>query len=228
MGSVTSRRIIEPQIGAKLLTLNYTESQPPAEFAQHVHDRSDDNIILLQGQADLRQGATRTPFHAGQCAFVPAGQIHGTITTASDTVMISFQVPPDLALYTGARDSSRPGAAPPKGKITPGAVKFVDFAQHNGIFLGPEMGATRATAAHRRLHPGEAFPMSLARGTEGLIFVWKGAILSVVGRSAEGRRVLAANEKDTIFLSGPVRLTVSNPGPAQAIVFQVQTVPPRQ
>src|SRR3569833_147853 len=98
---------------------------------------------------DLRQGDSRVPYRAGECAFVPAGQIHGTITTGSgDTVMISFQTPPDLVLYTGARDSSKPGAAPPKGVITPGAVKKVNFAAKNGFFTEPSMGAMRGAGAH--------------------------------------------------------------------------------
>jgi len=82
MGNVTAMRIIQPGVGARQLTLNYSFSQSGSEFAQHVHDYSDDTILVLEGQADLRQGGTRTPVSAGTCAFVPAGQIHGTITTA--------------------------------------------------------------------------------------------------------------------------------------------------
>ena len=89
--------------------MNFSVSQDGREFSQHVHDYSDDTILILQGQADLRQGDSRTPLHAGQCAFVPSGQIHGTITTgAGDTIMISFQVPPDLVLYTLAIAHAKP------------------------------------------------------------------------------------------------------------------------
>src|ERR1700694_195871 len=83
MGKVTSRRIVHPDIGAKYTTLNYSVSQDGAEFSQHVHDHSDDTILVLQGQMLLRQGESRVPYHAGQCAFVPAGQIHGTVTTGT-------------------------------------------------------------------------------------------------------------------------------------------------
>ena len=128
MGEVTSRRIVHPGIGAKKTTLNYSVSKPGAEFAQHVHDYSDDTILVLQGEVDLRQGDSLKRFRAGECAFVPTGQIHGTVTAGTgDAIMISFQNPPDLILYTGARDSKKPGAAPPKGVITPGAVKFLNF-----------------------------------------------------------------------------------------------------
>ena len=98
MGKVTSRRIVYPDMGAKRTTLNYSASEDGAEFSQHTHDQSDDAIVVLQGRMDLRQGDSRTPYQAGQCAFVPGGQIHGTITTAPDTIMISFQTPPDFAL----------------------------------------------------------------------------------------------------------------------------------
>ena len=141
MGKVDSRRILHPDMGAKRITLNWAVSEPGHEFPQHVHDYSDDTFLVLQGQVDVRQGDSRKPLPAGQAAFVPSKQIHGTITTGTGTaILISFQCPPDLALYTGARDSSRPGAAPPNGVITPGAVKLLDFADKNGFFTYPGDG----------------------------------------------------------------------------------------
>ena len=108
MGDVTSRRIIHPGLGAKKTTLNLSVSKPGAEFAQHVHDYSDDTILVLEGEVNLRQGDSLHLFKAGECAFVPTGQIHGTVTAGTgDATMISFQNPPDLILYTGARDSKR-------------------------------------------------------------------------------------------------------------------------
>ncbi len=221
MGKVTSTRVVQPDVGAKRLTLNFSVSQDGREFSQHVHDYSDDTILILQGQADLRQGDSRRPFHAGQCAFVPTGQIHGTITTGEgDTIMISFQVPPDLVLYTGARDSSKPGAAPPKGVITPGAVKFVDFASKNGFFTGPAMGSKRAAAAHRVLKQGETFVDDVGAGGEGLLFVWKGAI-----RVKDGARVYNAGERDTVFISGAKHLEVAGDSAQPAEVIQVLAPP---
>jgi len=112
MGEVTSRRIVHPGLGAKKTTLNLSISQPGAEFPQHVHDISDDTILVLQGEVNLRQGDSLRLFKAGECAFVPTGQIHGTVTAGTgDAVMISFQNPPDLILYTGARDSKKGGGS---------------------------------------------------------------------------------------------------------------------
>ena len=220
MGAVTSMRIVHPDVGAKHVTLNYSESVAGAEFAQHVHDYSDDNILILQGQADLRQGDSRKPFHEGQFAFVPAGQIHGTVTTGTGkTIMISFQVPPDLVLYTGARDSSKPGAAPPKGIITPGAVKFGEFADRSGFFISPRMGAMRGAATYRKLKAGESFSASAGSGGELMLFVWKGAI-QVKDKSSS----YSAGEKDTVFAFGPADLKVRSNAP-ETVVIEVQAPP---
>ena len=169
MGDVTSRRIVHPGLGAKKTTLNLSVSKPGAEFAQHVHDYSDDTILVLDGEVNLRQGDSLRLFKSGQCAFVPTGQIHGTVTAGKkDATMISFQNPPDLILYSGARDSKKTGIAP-KGLITPNAVKYVHFGKKNGMFSGPAEGSLRATGTHRRLKPGEKFHLSLADGGEGVL-----------------------------------------------------------
>ena len=219
MGKVTSMRIVSPDTGAKRLTLNYSVSQAGSEFSQHVHDYSDDTILVLQGQADLRQGPTRTPMAAGTCAFVPTGQIHGTVTTSDDTIMISTQVPPDLVLYTGARDSSKPGAAPPKGAITPGAVKYVQFANVNGAFVNAKMGARQVGVARRVLRKGEAFKTNISDG-EQLLFVWKGTIVA----KAENSTYQAA-EKDTVLAAGTGAIEVVGDSDEPAIVIQIQAPP---
>jgi mannose-6-phosphate isomerase-like protein (cupin superfamily) len=217
MGKVTSRRIVHPDLGAKRTTLNYSVSQDGSEFSQHVHDHSDDTILVLQGQMDLRQGDSLAPYHAGQCAFVPAGQIHGTITRgAGETIMISFQTPPDLVLYTGARDSSKPGAAPPKGVITPGAVKTIDFASKNGFFTNAAMGSKQAAGAHLKLKRSEHFSTDVAAGGEQVLFVWKGAL-----KVKDQSNTYAAGEKDTVFITGPAHLEVSGDS-EESVVIQIQ------
>ena len=221
MGKVDSRRILHPEMGARKLTLNYAVSQPGHEFPQHVHDYSDDTFLVLQGQVDVRQGDSRRPLYTGQAAFVPSGQIHGTITTGTGTaILISFQCPPDMVLYSGGRDSSRPGAAPPKGVITPGAVKLLDFSNQNGFFVHPGMGSKRVAVAHRKLKPGEKFSTDIAEDGEQMLFVWKGA-LSV--KSPQG--VYTAGERETVFISGKNSLEVQNSSADQAIVIQVQAPP---
>lgn len=221
MGEVTSRRIIHPDLGARKTTLNYSVSRPGAEFAQHVHDYSDDTILVLQGEVDLRQGGSLRRFRAGECAFVPSGQIHGTVTAGSgEAIMMSFQNPPDLVLYTGARDSKKPGAAPPKGVITPGAVKFLKFGDKNGAITSPAMGSARGSFAYRKLKASAKLPISVPAGAEQLLFVVRGS-LAVKDQSATH----SAGEKDTVFVTGPAELEVSA-GPGQdTVVIHVQAPP---
>lgn len=221
MGKVNSRRIVHPEMGAEKLTLNYAVSEPGHEFPQHVHDISDDTFLVLQGQVDVRQGDSRRPLLTGQAAFVPSGQVHGTITTGESTaILISFQVPPDTVLYEGLRDSLRPGALPPKGSITPGAVRILDFANSNGFFVHPGMGSKRVAVAHRKLKPGEKFSTDIGGHGEELLFVWQGAI-SV--NSKEG--LLEARERETVFVSGTNSLQVVNNTSTEAIVIQIQAPP---
>jgi len=222
MGDVTSRRIVHPDLGAKMTTLNYSVSRPGAEFAQHVHDGCDDTILVLEGEVNLRQGPSLHLFRAGEAAFVPAGQIHGTVTAGTgEATMISFQNPPDFILYTGARDSKKAGAAPPKGDITPGAVKYLRFDGKNGYFTSPAMGAKRGVGAHRKLKPGESFRTSVAAGGEQVLFVWKGAI-EVTDKSG----VRQVGEKDTVFIQGPAEVTVKGAaGAGETRVIQIQAPP---
>lgn len=220
MGDVTSRRIVHPDLGAKKTTLNFSISRPGAEFAQHVHDYSDDTILVLQGEVNLRQGDALHLFKEGEVAFVPTGQIHGTVTAgAGEAIMISFQNPPDLILYTGARDSKKAGAAPPKGVITPGAVKYLRFDDKNGAFTSPAIGAARGVGAHRKLKAGQSFRTRVEAGGEQALFVWKGAV-SV----RDGKSVYQAGERDTVFIQGSADLTVTGTTP-ETRVIQIQAPP---
>ncbi|MCL4781846.1 MAG: cupin domain-containing protein [Bryobacterales bacterium] len=221
MGTVTSRRIISPAQGAKNTTLNLSVSEPGAEFAQHTHGDSTDTILVLEGEVNLRQGPGLHLFKAGEAAFVPAGQIHGTITAGTGpAVMISFQNPPDLVLYTGARDSSKPNAAPVQGDITPGAVKYVNFREKNGQFVGLKEGATVVAAFHRKLTRNDRISTRVEPNGEALFFVWRGAI-----RVSDGKNVYKAGERDTVFISGKARLTVTGDADGVTEVVQVQAPP---
>jgi quercetin dioxygenase-like cupin family protein len=221
MGEVTSRRIVHPGLGAKKTTLNYSVSKPGDEFAQHVHDYSDDTILVLKGEVDLRQGDSKKRFTAGHCAFVPSGQIHGTITAGTgEAIMISFQNPPDLILYTGARDSKKPSAAPPKGEITPGAVKYLNFADKNGQVTSGATGAQRGAFAHKKLKPAETFRAKVPAEGEHLLFVWGGSI-----RVKDSAGAYTAGEKDTVFITGPTEYEVTAGPESRTTVIHVQAPP---
>jgi enterochelin esterase-like enzyme/quercetin dioxygenase-like cupin family protein len=217
MGRVTSNRIIHPEMGASRITLNLSVSNRGDEFAPHVHTESDDTILVLTGAGEMRQGDSKRRVPAGQSIFVPSGQIHGTITTEDNSMMISFQTPPDFVLYTGARDSMKPGAAPPQGVITPGAIKYVDFESRNGLFADRTIGAERIKAAHHEIAPGTELVTEVSSGSEQVLFVWKGSVI------ANGN--IRAGERDTIFARGPARVRVRNGASARAVVIQAQAPP---
>ncbi|MEM2888965.1 MAG: cupin domain-containing protein [Candidatus Bathyarchaeia archaeon] len=113
MGNGKSLRIIYPEMGAKHLTLNHSIFEPGQEFPQHIHEVSDDIFIVLEGGVSLRCGQVYTPIFKGDAVFVPAGEVHGTVnTTNSEAKLISFQGPPDPALYCGVKDALVTGRVP--------------------------------------------------------------------------------------------------------------------
>ena len=112
MGKGDNWRIVHPEMGARRLTLNHGLHEPGQEFTQHLHDESEDMIVVLEGRGALRQGDTYTPIEAGEGIFVPVGEVHGTVNdSGAPARLISFQAPPDPALYAGKRDHGA-GASP--------------------------------------------------------------------------------------------------------------------
>lgn len=221
MGRIEGKRMVYPDMGAKRLTFNYIESQPGDEFPQHVHDYSDDTFLVLQGQVDVRQGDSRRHLGTGHAAFVPNGQIHGTITTGTEkALLISFQAPPDLKLYSGERDSSKPGAKPPVGVITPGSVQLLEFQNKNGFFLHRGLGSQRVAVAYRTLKPAEEFQADLPASGEGLLFVWKGGVVVQQGQSRH-----RLEETNLLFATDAGKVLVKNTTAAPSIVVQVQSPP---
>ena len=193
----------------------------PVTSPQHVHGDSDDTFLVLQGEVDVRQGDLRRGLPTGHAAFVPGEQIHGTVTTGSGkAVLISFQAPPDYRLYTGERDSSKPGAKPPKGIITPEAVQLIEFQNKKGFFVHPGMGSQRVAVAHRKLNPGQKFRAELPKDGEGMLFDWKGEI-SVKHSSG----VYAVPERALLFAVDAGTLEVSNSASQETVVIQIQSPP---
>jgi hypothetical protein len=193
MGEVTCQRIVHPGIGVKKTTL--TTPSPNLEPSSRTTFTTTPmtrfwscKVKWISGKA-TRCGVSKP----GECAFVPTGQIHGTIMGGTgEAIMISFQNPPDLILYTGARDSKKPGAAPPNGVITPGAVKFLNFDGKNGLVTFGAMGSERAAFAYRKLKSSETLKTRVDAG-EQVLFVLKGLIQI---KDAAGSYL--AGEKDTL------------------------------
>ena len=113
MGQGNSRNLVGPSTGAQGITLNYSVFQPGQEFPQHFHESSADIFIVLEGGVSVRQGDVYTSIIAGEFAYVPSPEVHGTVnTTTAEATLISFQAPPDQALYRGERDPSKTGTTP--------------------------------------------------------------------------------------------------------------------
>lgn len=105
MGTGENWRVVYPEMGAVNITLNYAVHAPGTLFTPHVHERSEDVIVVLEGRGEIRSGDRLLPFEAGDVLYVPAGVFHGTINTGDERlVMFSCQAPPDPALYTGEKD----------------------------------------------------------------------------------------------------------------------------
>jgi mannose-6-phosphate isomerase-like protein (cupin superfamily) len=104
-GNGKNWKVIFPEMGAKNITLNYVEHAPGVTFTPHVHENSEDVIVILKGRGHIRSNDEMIPFEAGDVLYVPPGVFHGTTNTGDETlIMFSCQAPPDAALYTGARD----------------------------------------------------------------------------------------------------------------------------
>ena len=105
MGTGENWRVVYPEMGAKNITLNYAVHAPGTVFTPHVHEESEDVIVVLKGRGEIRSGDSFLSFEAGDALYVPAGVFHGTINTGDEPlVMFSCQAPPDPALYTGEKD----------------------------------------------------------------------------------------------------------------------------
>jgi len=105
MGVGDTRCVIGPHNGARRVTLNYSVFPPGAAFTRHVHEESEDVIIVLQGRGVVRLDDQEFPIQAGDVVHVMPGEFHGTVNgQEGEMVVISCQAPPDLKLYTGERN----------------------------------------------------------------------------------------------------------------------------
>ncbi len=108
MGKGKNWCVVYPGIGAQQITLNYAIHDIGNEFVQHIHEQSDDIIVVLEGNVFLRQGSRYTTVKEGEAVMIPKGEVHGTVNKGDKVArMVSFQSPPDIALYKGERNKSQ-------------------------------------------------------------------------------------------------------------------------
>jgi mannose-6-phosphate isomerase-like protein (cupin superfamily) len=227
MGKGRNWRIVHPDMGARQITLNHGWHAPGQEFVQHVHGGSiEDLIVVLEGRGAMRQGDFYTPITAGEAILVPGGEVHGTVNTSEAFArFISFQSPPDMALYRGERnveDSQiplpRPGhasgvliAAMAKGGPcfgAPGEWRTV-FGSHNG--------ARHVGLDYIRLPRGSSIEQRAS--AEEVWVVEQGALRATGGDAA---RPLAA--RDVLFLRGEDAVRLEAAGGEGAVVIRAYVV----
>ena len=107
MGAGDTRRVIGAFNGAKHITFNYARFEPGVAFTQHVHDQSEDLILVLEGGGVIRLDEDEFPIEAGDVIHISVGEFHGTVAGPNGLTCVSCQAPPDAELYTGERNKPK-------------------------------------------------------------------------------------------------------------------------
>jgi mannose-6-phosphate isomerase-like protein (cupin superfamily) len=227
MGKGKNWSVLNPDIGAELITLNHGLHLPGHEFTQHLHDNSEDVIVVLEGEVQLRQGDIYTPLEAGEAALVPASEVHGTVNNSQERArLISFQLPPDLALYRGERNASETKTPRPKeGMVS--AVQIVEMCKGSPKFSGepdvrnvfsPSKGSKHAYLEYIFLRHNQAYEYT-NDDTESVLIVIDGkASVPEAGRDRELSRF------DVLFLKGVHSVTVRQSGQKDAVLLCCSSV----
>ncbi len=181
MGQGYSRRLISPDNGEQNITLNYSIFQGGQEFPQHFHDTSADIFIVLRGSVSVRQGEHYTPIYAGDFAYIPPGEVHGTVNHTDDEAnLISFQSPPDPALYRGERDPAQTGVQPAPDTAGESAVRIASLWQsapdmQMAIRCWHAWEAREMTLTYLELDTGARYARAEPEGGDSVVFVWQGS-----------------------------------------------------
>ncbi len=165
MGKGKNWRVVHPDMGSTQITLNHGLHAPGQEFTQHYHDASEDAIVVLEGGGAVRQGGVYTPIAAGDLIFVPVREVHGTVNTTSNKArLISFQSPPDMALYRGERDTPDEVPVPEIGHRS--NVQVINMARGGPVFgkpvewrsvVSPHKGSVHLSLDYIHLNKDERF-----------------------------------------------------------------------
>ncbi len=101
MGPGDTKCVIGPHTGAKHLTFNYAVFKPGQAFKQHIHEYSEDLIIVLEGDGVIKLDDKEFPIEKGDLIHVAVGEYHGTVAGPNGMIACSCQAPIDKALYRG-------------------------------------------------------------------------------------------------------------------------------
>ena len=228
MGKGDSRNLVGPGTGAQDITLNYSVFQPGEEFPQHYHEGSADIFIVLEGGVSVRQGDVYTPISAGEFAYVPSPEVHGTVnTTDAQATLISFQAPPDMALYRGERDPSKTGTTPrpPENHQTSVRIDQLDSGAERAegatkawAPASPATGTAEMQLDYYELGQGGQVEAA-SSDKEAVWFVWSGEVSIASG----GDTMTAARHEGAFILSGEAQ-TVRNDESKPARLIRCQAI----
>ncbi len=229
MGKGDSRNLVGPSTGAQDITLNYSVFQPGEEFPQHYHDGSADIFIVLEGGVSVRQGDVYTPISAGEFAYVPSPEVHGTVnTTDAQATLISFQAPPDMALYRGERDPSKTGSTPrpPENHQTTVRIDRLDSGEvcaegetQAWTPASPATGTAEMRLDYYELGQGGRVEAPESPDKEAVWFVWSGEV-----SIAAGGDTLRATRHEGAFIPPGEAQTVRNEASRPARLIRCQAV----
>ncbi|MBD3181111.1 cupin domain-containing protein [Candidatus Poribacteria bacterium] len=228
MGKGQNWRVVHPDMGAEQITLNHSKHDAGHEFPQHTHGNTEDVFVILDGGVSVRQGEIYTPVNAGDAVFVPAGEVHGTVnTTDKQARLISFQAPPDMALYRGERNvtpNQRP--KPQSGHIS--SVQISSISKGGPIFGKPgnwrsvvskDRGAKQLALNYIEMNSGMSFDRQAAKSEE--IYVLATGKAEV--HSDDGDYSLEKN--DVIFLKPGDNISLSCHGSEQLFLIHCWAQP---
>ena len=229
MGKGDSRNLVGPSTGAQHITLNYSVFQPDEEFPQHAHDGSADIFIVLEGGVSVRQGDVYTPIEAGEFAYVPSPEVHGTVNTSgAEATLISFQAPPDFALYRGERDPSRTGTTPrpPEDHCTTVRIDRLASGETSDQVAGkgwqpasPTTGTKEMRLEYYELEEGGKVDAQVSQDREAVWFVWAGEVTIHAGGET-----FRAGRHDGAFIRPGETQTVCNDSQHTARLIRCQAL----
>jgi mannose-6-phosphate isomerase-like protein (cupin superfamily) len=217
MGKGQNWRVVHPDMGAKQITLNHGFHAPGQEFTQHTHDNTEDLIVSLEGGGSMRQGHIYTPFKAGDALFVPANEVHGTKNTTDKIARVmSFQSPPDMALYRGERDVKEI-PKPVMGHVS--GIQIITMDKAGPVFGKPgdwrnvvsnAKGAKHLSLDYIKLNSGDEFDHEPIH-KEGIYVLIVG-----IAEVSTDKEFLNLKSKDVIFLNPDDTFHLKNVGAGPA------------
>jgi mannose-6-phosphate isomerase-like protein (cupin superfamily) len=230
MGGGDSRRLVDASVGASQLTLNYSIFQPGHEFPQHFHPASADVFIVLEGGVSVREGDHYSPIASGSLAYIPPGEVHGTVnTTTGQSTLISFQSPPDAGLYAGQRDPAVTGSVPkpPAGHVSRVQIKALQSGPvatsssfRSWTPVSPGSGSPEMVVSYIEMEPGAALTIPATANSEAVWFVWAGEALLTAADSE-----LLLGPHTAAFVPANQAQAVANPGRSMARLIRCEARP---